>query len=125
MSGETRSAIPQGSGGMCRQRTFCAKSVVSKGGEHSLSSLTTPCLLRLFGEMEESWGMSTLPSPCVCTRGMVRASLTHRHGHIIHIHIGVIRPTAGILMIHELDADGLPGVVRNNDDQTHLQSSPS
>ncbi len=46
-------------------------------------------------------------------------SLTHRQRHIIHVHIGVIRPATRIFGIQELDADGLSGIGRETERHLH------
>ena len=52
-------------------------------------------------------------------RKIADGASAHIHRHIIHVHIGIIRPSAGLLVIQEADANGLPGILLEVEGQLH------
>src|SRR5579871_374018 len=47
-----------------------------------------------------------------CLLASWKCPSTHGQRHIVHVHIRVVRATAGTFVIEEADADGLPGIGR-------------
>src|SRR5436309_9799672 len=52
----------------------------------------------------------------------IECRLTNSYRHIIHVHVRVVRSASRILVVQELDADGLTGVGRKI--EGHLNPDP-